>query len=51
VVEPIAGIHVEDTPANAEPAKNAVELVATFRGLNVDFEYDRSKDTGLDISP
>jgi len=37
-------------PKNAEPAKNMVELFAPLRGLNIDFESDRSKDTGRDIN-
>jgi len=37
-------------PKNAEPARNMVELFAPLRGLNIDFESDRSKDTGRDIS-
>lgn len=36
-------------PKNAEPAKDMVELFAPLRGLNIDFESDRSKDTGRDI--
>jgi hypothetical protein len=35
---------------NAEPARNMVELFAPLRGLNIDFEIDRSNDTGRDIS-
>ena len=37
-------------PRNAQPAKNMVELFAPLRGLNIDFESDRSKDTGRDIN-
>lgn len=36
-------------PKNTEPAKDMVELFAPLRGLNIDFESDRSKDTGRDI--
>ena len=32
------------------PAKDMVELFAPLRGLNIDFESDRSKDTGRDIN-
>jgi hypothetical protein len=38
------------TPPNAQPAKNMVELFAPLRGLNIDFESDRGKDTGRDIN-
>jgi hypothetical protein len=38
------------SPRNAQPAKNMVELFAPLRGLNIDFESDRSKDTGRDIN-
>ncbi len=31
------------------PAKDMVELFAPLRGLNIDFESDRKKDTGRDI--
>jgi hypothetical protein len=34
---------------SAQPAKDMVELFAPLRGLNIDFESDRSKDTGRDI--
>jgi len=37
-------------PKNAERAKDMVELFAALRGLNIDFESDRHKDTGRDIS-
>jgi len=37
-------------PKSAQPAKNPVELFAPLRGLNIDFESDRSKDTGRDIN-
>ena len=37
-------------PKNAGPAKDMVELFAPLRGLNIDFESDRSKDTGRDIN-
>jgi hypothetical protein len=37
-------------PKDAGPAKDMVELFAPLRGLNIDFERDRSKDTGRDIS-
>ena len=37
-------------PKNVQPAKNMVELFAPLRGLNIDFESDRSKDTGRDIN-
>jgi hypothetical protein len=33
-----------------EVAKDMVELFKPLRGLNIDFESDRSKDTGRDIS-
>jgi hypothetical protein len=37
------------TPSkNATPAKNMVELFAPLRGLNIDFESDRSKDRRSD---
>ena len=36
-------------PKNAGPAKDMVELFAPLRGLNIDFELDRSKDAGRDI--
>jgi hypothetical protein len=35
---------------NTGPAINMVELFAPLRGLNIDFESDRSKDTGRDIN-
>ena len=35
------------SPKNAEPAKNMVDLFAPLRGLNIDFECDRSEDKGL----
>jgi hypothetical protein len=38
------------TPSrDAQPAKDMVELFAPLRGLDIDFERDRSKDTGRDI--
>jgi hypothetical protein len=37
-------------PKNAGPAKDMVELFAPLRGLNIDFESDRGKDTGRDIN-
>jgi hypothetical protein len=38
------------TPSKiVQPAKDMVELFAPLRGLNIDFESDRSKDTGRDI--
>jgi hypothetical protein len=37
-------------PQNVGPAKDMVELFAPLRGLNIDFESDRSKDTGRDIN-
>ena len=37
-------------PRDARPAKDMVELFAPLRGLNIDFESDRSKDTGRDIN-
>jgi hypothetical protein len=37
-------------PKNAAPAKDMAELFAPLRGLNIDFESDRSKDTGRDIN-
>jgi hypothetical protein len=38
--------------AETEPAlaKDMVELFAPLRGLNLDFEADRKKDTGRDIN-
>jgi hypothetical protein len=41
---------VATPPKSAEPAKNMVDLFAPLRGLNIDFESDRSKDTGRDIN-
>jgi hypothetical protein len=35
--------------SKAPVAKNMVELFAPLRGLNIDFEADRSKDAGRDI--
>jgi len=35
---------------NALAAVNMVELFAPLRGLNIDFESDRSRDTGRDIN-
>ncbi len=35
---------------DAADAMNMVELFAPVRGLNIDFEADRSKDTGRDIN-
>jgi len=35
---------------DANEPKNMFELFAPLRGLNIDFEADRSKDTGRDIS-
>jgi hypothetical protein len=32
------------------PAKDIVELFAPLRGLNIEFESDRNKDTGRDIN-
>jgi hypothetical protein len=38
------------TPSrDAQPAKDMVELFAPLRGLDIDFERDRCKDTGRDI--
>lgn len=37
-------------PNDAAEAKNMFELFAPLRGLNIDFEADRSKDTGRDIN-
>ena len=37
-------------PGKAAVAKDMVELFAPLRGLNIDFEADRSKDTGRDIN-
>ncbi len=34
---------------NADDPKNMFELFAPLRGLNMDFEADRGKDTGRDI--
>ncbi len=34
---------------NSGPAKDMVELFAPLRGLNINFENDRSRDTGRDI--
>ncbi len=36
-------------PNDASEPKNMFELFAPLRGLNIDFEADRSKDTGRDI--
>ncbi len=36
-------------PPDASEAKNMFELFAPLRGLNIDFEADRSKDAGRDI--
>ena len=36
-------------PSDAPVAKDMVELFAPLRGLNIDFEADRSRDTGRDI--
>jgi hypothetical protein len=36
-------------PKSTEPAKNMADLFAPLRGLNIDFESDRSKGTGRDI--
>jgi hypothetical protein len=36
--------------SDAAAAKDMVELFAPLRGLNIDFESDRSKDTGRDIN-
>jgi hypothetical protein len=36
-------------PPQETEAKNMFELFAPLRGLNLDFEADRSKDTGRDI--
>ena len=39
------------TPSsNAAVAKDMVELFAPLRGLNIDFEADRSRDTGRNIN-
>jgi len=40
------------TPASTEAAnaKDMFELFAPLRGLNLDFEVDRKKDTGRDIN-
>ena len=37
-------------PSDAGVAKDMVELFAPLRGLNIDFECDRSGDTGRDIN-
>ena len=37
-------------PGDAAVAKDMVELFAPLRGLNIDFEADRKKDTGRDIN-
>jgi len=37
-------------PPDAPEAKNMFELFAPLRGLNIDFEADRKKDTGRDIN-
>lgn len=37
-------------PTDAAEAKNMFELFAPLRGLNIDFEADRGKDTGRDIT-
>ena len=36
-------------PADGAEAKNMIELFAPLRGLNIDFEADRKKDTWRDI--
>jgi hypothetical protein len=36
-------------PKNAGPAKDLVDLFAPLRGPNIDFESDRSKDTGRNV--
>lgn len=41
---------VATLPKNAGLAKDMVELFAPLRGLNINFESDRSKDTGRDIN-
>ncbi len=38
------------TVTGAGPAKDMFELFAPLRGLNIDFERDRSKDPGRDIN-
>jgi hypothetical protein len=37
-------------PKNAGSAKDMVELFAPMRGLNIDYELDRSRDAGRDIN-
>jgi len=37
-------------PSQVSEAKNMFELFAPLRGLNIDFEADRKKDTGRDIN-
>jgi hypothetical protein len=37
-------------PSDTAVAKDMVELFAPLRGLNIDFESDRSKDPGRDIN-
>jgi hypothetical protein len=44
-----SALNAAESPKNAEPAKDMVELFAPLRGLNLDFEGDRGKDTGRDI--
>ncbi len=38
------------TRSDAQEATNMFELFAPLRGSNIDFEADRKKDTGRDIS-
>ena len=40
----------ERASTDAGEARNMFELFAPLRGLNIDFEADRKKDTGRDIS-
>jgi hypothetical protein len=37
-------------PTDSSEPKNMFELFAPLRGLNIDFEADRSKDIGRDIN-
>jgi len=37
-------------PTDSSEAKTMFELFAPLRGLNIDFDADRSQDTGRDIN-
>lgn len=42
--------HAATPRQDASEAENMFELFAPLRGLNIDFEADRKKDTGRDIN-